>query len=70
VVTKSSLCWEIHSLLVSTGSEHVYLLHAGILFTLLFYPEDGSDMLFRNMGWLYGVISEKTALQETKYISE
>jgi hypothetical protein len=49
VVMKSCVFWEVYSLLVSTGSEHVCLLHAGVFLSLLFYPEDGGDMLLRNV---------------------
>jgi hypothetical protein len=29
-----------------------YLLHIGFLLGLFFYPEDGSDMFFRNISWI------------------
>jgi hypothetical protein len=33
---------------ISAGS----LLHAGFMLGLIFEPEDGSDMLLQNVGWL------------------
>jgi hypothetical protein len=33
---------------ISAGS----LLHAGFMLALIFEPEDGSDMLLQNVGWL------------------
>jgi hypothetical protein len=33
------------------GTESRYLLHAGLLLGLFFYPEDGGDIFLRNFTW-------------------
>jgi hypothetical protein len=41
----------------------LYLLPAGFFLGLLFYPEDGSDMLLQNVSWLssdYMAVDPKT----------
>jgi hypothetical protein len=52
VVIKSSIFWDIMPCIPGKLISSWYLLHAGFLIGLIFDPDDGGDMLLRNIGLL------------------
>jgi hypothetical protein len=49
VVVKITIFWDITPCCQLKAGSICYLLHADFLLGLFFYPEDGGDMLLRNV---------------------